>query len=296
MGERKTHLDGIAIVLIVVCCMIWGFQQIAIKSIAAEIPLLIQATIRSVGASLCIWLWMVYKKIPVFKKDGTLLPGILAGFLFALEFLCLYAGLAYTNTSRAIIFLYIAPFVVVSILPFFIKAERLNLLQVMGLLIAFLSVAFMFQEGLTSYQDSYFKGDVLIVGAAFAWGLTTVLVRISKLSSLEPARTIFYQLFFSGIFLIAYCIYANLSLPMHYSNLAIGSILLQTVVVAAISYLVWFWLLRHYLASKVASFGFLTPIFGLIFSILIMHDPLTSRILIALGGVAIGIFLVNRKA
>ena len=293
--DRKTYLDGVALILIVVCCMIWGFQQIAIKAIANEVPFVMQATIRSVGASLCLFLWMLYKKIPIIKADKTFWPALLAGLLFSIEFLALYAGLEYTNTSRAIIFLYIAPFIVVSLLPLFVKSERLNVIQVIGLVIAFSAVAFMFQEGLTNYQDSYLRGDLLVLVAAVAWGLTTVVVRISTLAFIDPARTIFYQLFFSGIFLSIYCLFAGIALPMSFSALAIGSLLLQTVIVAAISYLIWFWLLRNYLVSKVSSFGFLTPIFGLIFSILFMGDPLTMRILLALAGVALGIFLVNRK-
>ncbi len=293
--DRKQYLDGIALVLIVVCCMIWGFQQIAIKAIASEVPLVMQATIRSIGASFCLLLWMLYKKIPIVKSDKTFWPALIAGLLFAIEFLALYAGLEFTNTSRAIIFLYIAPFIVVSLLPLFVKSERLNFIQVAGLVIAFSAVAFMFQEGLTTYKDSYLRGDLLIVVAAVAWGLTTVVVRISTLAFIDPARTIFYQLFFSGIFLSIYCWMTGENVPSRLSNLAIGSLLLQTVVVAAISYLIWFWLLRNYLVSKVSSFGFLTPIFGLIFSILFMGDPLTLRVLIALGGVALGIFLVNRK-
>lgn len=296
VDDRKTYLDGLAIGLIIVCCMIWGIQQIFIKSIANEVPLIMQATIRSVGASVCLLVWMLYKKIPVIKSDKTLLPGAFAGFLFALEFATLYAGLEYTNTSRAIIFLYIAPFIVVSLLPIFIKTERLGFIQVIGLLLAFFAVAFMFQEGLTTYQDSYLKGDLLVLIAAVAWGLTTVAVRISTLAYIDPARTIFYQLFFSGIFLSAYCLMTSISLPATFSIQAIASLFFQTVIVAAISYLIWFWLLRNYLVSKVASFGFLTPIFGLIFSIIFMGDPLTSRVLIALAGVAVGIFLVNRKA
>lgn len=292
---RKTHLDGIALVLIIVCCMIWGFQQIAIKAIAHEISYVMQATLRSIGSSLCIWVWMRYKGIPVFANDKTLVPGIIAGFLFALEFLLLYSGLEFTNTSRAIIFLYLSPFVVAGTLSIFLKSERLNAVQFIGLLIAFLALAFMFQEGLSKYQGTFFKGDLLVVIAAIAWGLTTVVVRLSTLSAIAPERTIFYQLFFSAIFLSGYCLIAQVPLPSRISGLAIGSMALQIVVVAAASYLVWFWLLRHYLATKVASFGFLTPIFGFIFSVLLMGDPLSSRLIIGLIGVALGIFLVNKK-
>jgi drug/metabolite transporter (DMT)-like permease len=293
--ERKNHLDGLAISLIIVCCVLWGFQQIAIKSIANEIPLLMQATIRSIGDSFCIWLLMRYKKFPVFKNDQTVLPGILSVFLFFLEFACLFAGLAYTNTSRGIIFLYLSPFIVASVLPFFIKSERLNKIQTAGLVLAFLGLAFMFQEGFSQFKDTYLKGDILVLMAAVAWGLTTVLVRASKLSPIQPERTIFYQLLFSSVFFVIYCFIADVKLPQTVSPIAIASMFLQTVVIASVSYLTWFWLLRHYQATKVSAFGFLTPIFGLIFSVLLMGDPFSVQLLVGLAGVAAGILLVNRK-
>lgn len=294
--HRKAHLDVWAIVAITACCMIWGYQQIAIKAIMDEVPLLMQLTIRSVLASLCIWGWMFYRGIKPFQNDRTLVPGIIAGALFCIEFLLLYSGLAYTNTSRAITFLYLAPFIVALVLPWFIPAERLNWHQSLGLIGAFCGLAFAFQEGFTETASIFLLGDIAVIGAAFAWAFTTIVVRITTLGQIAPERTIFFQLFFSSLILIGVCVALQIPIPHSLSLKALASLFLQSVIIAAMSYLFWFWLLRHYLATKVSAFSFLTPAFGLLFSILLANDPVDTRLLIALGSIAAGIYLVNRRA
>ena len=154
-GDRKPSLDLQAIILITGCCLIWGYQQIAIQAIADEVSLLMQLTIRSIIASACVWVWMIFKGIQPFQSDRTLMPGMIAGLLFFAEFVLLYSALEYTNTSRAITFLYLAPFIVALVLPIFIPAERLNLLQSSGLLIAFSGLAFAFQDGFSSGPPTF---------------------------------------------------------------------------------------------------------------------------------------------
>ncbi|PLX35127.1 MAG: EamA family transporter, partial [Hyphomicrobiales bacterium] len=112
MSARKQHLDLLAIALLVVLCASWGVQQVIIKLSIADVSPVMQAAIRSSGAGLIIWLWMIARRQPVFQRDGTLWWGLGAGLLFGLEFLLLYWGLTFTHASRAVIFLYLSPFVV----------------------------------------------------------------------------------------------------------------------------------------------------------------------------------------
>jgi hypothetical protein len=80
--DRKPSLDVQAIILITGCCLIWGYQQIAIQAIADEVPLLMQLTIRSIIASACVWAWMAFKGIRPFQPDRTFIPGLIAGLLY----------------------------------------------------------------------------------------------------------------------------------------------------------------------------------------------------------------------
>jgi drug/metabolite transporter (DMT)-like permease len=295
IDDRKPSLDLQAIILITGCCLIWGYQQIAIQAIADEVPLLMQLTIRSIIASACVWAWMVFKGIRPFEPDRTLIPGVVAGLLFFAEFVLLYSALEHTNTSRAITFLYLAPFIVALVLPIFIPAERLNWIQSCGLLIAFAGLAFAFHDGFSSSAAHFWLGDIAVIGAAAAWAFTTIVVRTTTLGQIQPERTLFFQLFFSSIALIGLCITYGIPLPDTFSIKAMASLFLQSVIIAAASYLFWFWLLRHYLASKVSAFSFLTPMFGLLFGFFLAGDPINSSLIAAFISIVLGIYLVNRR-
>ena len=78
--------------------------------------------------------------------------------------------------------------------------------------------------------------------------------------------------------------------------LAWAALLFQVVIVTFASYLLWFWLVRHYPATRLSSFTMLTPVFGLLLGAVLLAEPVTARLLIALATVAAGIYLVNRKA
>src|SRR3569832_780010 len=129
MTERKTHLDSLAISILLACCAFWGLQQILIKTTVTEVPPLWQASLRFAGATLLLWAWCRARNIPLMTRDGSLAPGILAVLLFAGEFTCIYLGLRDTTASRLTVFLYTSPFIVVLLLPRWVPSERLRTIQ-----------------------------------------------------------------------------------------------------------------------------------------------------------------------
>src|SRR6187402_3369775 len=185
MIQRKQHLDTLAVSLLLACCLFWGFQQILIKTTVAEVPPLWQAALRFAGATALLWFWCVWRKVDLFSRDGTLKPGLLAGALFAAEFSCIYLGLRDTTASRLTVFLYTSPFVVALLLPRLVPAERLRPVQWAGLVIAFGGVAVAFAEGFTTTHagPNQLRGDVLALAAGTLWGLTTLVIRASKMAT-----------------------------------------------------------------------------------------------------------------
>ena len=297
MAERKQHLDALAISLLLVCCLFWGFQQTLIKTTVSEVPPLWQASIRFIGATALLWLWCVVRGVKLFSRDGTLKAGLLAGALFAGEFSCIYLGLRDTTASRLTVFLYTSPFVVALLLPRFVASERLRGVQWIGLVIAFAAVALAFAEGFLSSTTTprQLRGDVMALAAGTLWGLTTLVIRASAMATASAEKTLFYQVAVtaSAAPLLSLALGEHWSLS--YSPDAWGSIGLQTVIGAFASYPTWMWLLRHYLATQMSSFTFLTPVFALMFGVLLLNEPLTLQLILALCGVAIGIVLVNRR-
>lgn len=295
--ERKTHLDTLAVTLLVVCCAFWGFQQILIKVAVAEVPPLWQATLRFWGATLLLWMWCVARGAPLFHRDGTLGAGLLAGLLFAGEFAFIYLGLQFTSASRLTVFLYTSPFVVALLLPRVVPGETLRRIQWVGLVIAFAAVALAFSEGFrqASPVAGQWRGDAMGLAAGILWGLTTLTIRASRMATASAEKTLFYQVAVTAV--VAPLVSLALGEPwrLDYSAQAWGSIALQTVVGAFASYLTWMWMLRHYPATQMSTFTFLTPVFALAFGVLLLGEPLTLKLMLALAGVAAGIVLVSRR-
>ena len=294
---RKPHLDTLAITLLVLCCAFWGFQQILIKSTVDEIPPLWQASLRMAGATLLLWLWCQLRGVRLFTRDGTFKCGLLAGLLFAGEFSFIYLGLQHTSASRLTVFLYTSPFVVALLLPRLVPSETLKRMQWIGLTIAFAAVAIAFSEGFlhSSPVAGQWKGDAMGLAAGILWGLTTLTIRSTTLSNASAEKTLFYQVGVTALVAPLLSLALGETWSLSYSTQAWGSLGLQTAVGAFASYLTWMWLLRHYPATQMSSFTFLTPVFALVFGVLLLGEHLTLQLTLALVGVAVGIVLVNRR-
>ena len=289
------HLSVTAMAILVVLCASWGLQQVAIKVALPGVSPLAQAGIRSVGATLLICLWMMARGISLWDRDGTLWVGIAAGLLFSAEFLLIYWGLEFTNASRAVIFLYLSPFVVALGVHLWVPGERLVAVQVLGLVAAFVGIVLAFGESLTIPDRKVLMGDSMLVGAAVLWGATTVLIKASSLATIAPSKTLLYQLGVSALVLPLGSFALGEKGIRNLTPLIVGSLAYQTVWVAFATYLMWFWLVRHYPASRLASFTFLAPLFGVIAGGVLLQEPLTPVLLVALALVGTGIYLVNRR-
>jgi drug/metabolite transporter (DMT)-like permease len=295
--HRKSHLDTLAVTSLLVCCFLWGLNQVAAKAAMPEVPPLWQAASRSLGGAVLVWLWARWRGIELFKTDATLRGGLLAGALFAAEFICIFIGLQFTTASRMVVFIYISPFIVALGMPFIAKAETLSRQQIAGLLIAFAGVTWAFAEGFTKPAAGQHQliGDALGVLAGVLWGATTLAIRGTKLSTAPAEKTLLYQLAISGLILAACALIAGSPVPSSLSTLAWSSMAFQIVIVTAFSYVVWFWLIKTYPATRLASFTLLTPVFGLLLGSALLGEPITPRLIVAVVTVAAGILLVNRR-
>jgi drug/metabolite transporter (DMT)-like permease len=289
---RKDHLDALAVGILLMCCMFWGFQQVLVKATVAEVPPVFQSAVRGVGATLLLWLWCQWRGVRLFERDGSLWAGLLVGCLFAVEFAFIYIGLQHTSASRLTVFLYTSPFWVAALLPWFIRTERLRPVQWLGMACAFAAVVFALREG---FGGGGATGDLMGLAAGALWGLTTVAIRAANLTRLAAEKLLFYQLAVSTVVLLLLSNGMGEPWGGHWSGFAIGSVAVQTVIGAFASYLAWMWMLGHYPATKISAFVFLTPLFALLFGMLWLGEAVTLTLILSLTLVAVGIVLVNRK-
>jgi drug/metabolite transporter (DMT)-like permease len=296
MKNERLPVDAPAVALMLVLCMTWGFNQVTIKFAAEGISLVLQAALRSGIAALLLLFWARLRGIALFRSDGTLAAGLLAGFLFAAEFGLIHAGLKVTTASRMIVFIYLAPCFTALGLAWFTPGERLRPLQWGGIALAFAGIFAAFGEGFFSAHGDTAVGDACGIIAAGLWGATTVAIRASRLNNAPPAKTLFYQLAFAALTLPLVSLLLGESGVTALTPKVVASLAFQGVLVAFASYLTWFWLLSRYLATRLSVFSFVTPLFGVGFGVLLLHDPVSPAFLAAALLVGAGIALVNLRA
>ena len=274
---------------------LWGFQQVTIKAIAADVSLVMQAAIRSIAATLLLLAWARMRGIALFSRDGTLWPGLFAGLLFAVEFVFIYAGLEHTNASRMSVFIYLAPPLTAIGLHFLVRGERLAGWQWVGVAVAFAGIVLAFGEGFLAGRSTVL-GDACGIAGAVLGAATTVAIRATRLSQASATKTLFYQLGISALILPV----ASIALGEHgvvdVNGLVLASLAYQGALVAFATYLAWFWLLTRYLAGRLSVLSFLTPMFGVMAGVLLLSEPLTGTFVLAAALVAAGIFLVNLRS
>ncbi len=287
-------LDALAAAAVVMLCFSWGFNQVSMKLAIHDIPPLIQATIRSVGASLIVAGWCRLRGIRLFASDGSLVPGLIAGALFGAEFILIYQGLVYTTATRGTLFIYLAPFFVVLGARVFLPADRFRLPQWLGLLLSFAGMIVAFGLPTPALDPRQTLGDVMIVGAALLWASTTLIIKASALNRVSAEKTMLYQLVVSAPMMALAAYLLGQHIPHAPSAVAIGALAYQTFWVVSVTFVIWYALIVRYSASRLSAFTFLAPLFGVAAGHLVLGEPLTPAFAAAVALVAGGLILVNR--
>jgi len=287
-------LDTLAAAIVVVLCLSWGFNQVATKLALHDIPPLTQAAVRSAVAALLIAGWCRLRGMALLKRDGTLWCGLAAGLLFAAEFILIYQGLVYTTATRAVLFIYLAPFFVVLGSRIVLPADRFGAAQWLGLGLSFAGMLIAFGVPTPALDPRQLIGDVMMVGAAVFWAATTLIIKASSLTRVSAEKVMLYQLIVSAPVIAAAALVFSERITHAPSALALGSLVYQTVWVVSVTFVVWFALIARYSASRLSAFTFLTPLFGVAAGHLVLGEPLTPAFAAAVAMVAAGLVLVNR--
>ncbi|MFL6813066.1 MAG: DMT family transporter, partial [Bradyrhizobium sp.] len=284
-----------AIALMLMLCLSWGFNQIAVKLALPDVPPMLQALIRSAGALPVMLFAGWLRGVKFFERDGSLIPGLLAGTLFGIEFVLIFTGLVFTSASRAAVFLYTAPFFV-ALGSYQFLGERLSMLQWGGLGLSFAGVALAIGVPQPNVDSHVLLGDLMIVGGAALWAATTLVAKGTRLRFAAPEKALGYQVATSiPILGLAAWLFGE-TIPHTPSPLSLGLMAFQAIWVVGTTFTLWFALVKTYSASKLSAFTFITPLFGVVGSYFIMHDTLNLTFGAAAVLVIAGLFLVNRPS
>jgi len=291
--ESKEYLDSKAILAILILTLLWGFNYSAIKYSNQGISPVFASALRSLIASICGAIYCLRKGEKLFHTDIRLFHGIVVGLLFGLEFACIYFGMLYTDSARSVVFVFLSPFVVAVGAHFFLKGDRLTLLKTLGLMTAFVGILFVFYGKPKTAKPNMLIGDLLEITAGILWGATTLYIKRFMAGKVQPIHTFLYQLFFSIPILFGVSLILEPNWIYRIDPLILTSIFYQSVIVAFISYFIWFKLIHQYSVSRLSAFTFFTPIFGVLSGILFLGEEFTFSLMVGLPMVSVGIFVVN---
>jgi drug/metabolite transporter (DMT)-like permease len=286
-------LSAGAIALMLMLCLIWGFNQVAVKLVLPDVPPMLQALIRSVGALPVLLIIGWWRGVKFFQRDGTLWPGLVAGIIFGIEFVLIYRGLLLTSASRAVVFLYTAPFFV-ALGSYSFLGERLRASQWGGLALSFAGVALAIGVPQANVDADVLLGDLLIVAGGALWAATTLLIKATALLKAPAEKGLGYQVAIS-IPILGFAAWISGERLTHMPGpLSLSLLAYQSFWVVGLTFLLWFALIKTYSASKLSAFTFITPLFGVVASYFILHDTLTITFGVAALLVIAGLYLVNR--
>jgi drug/metabolite transporter (DMT)-like permease len=292
--QRKDRIDALGGGLLVLFSLITGLNQALIKIVNQGLQPIFQAGLRSAAGFVLVLLFAVVMKRRLNVRDGSLLPGIVCGLLFAGEFILLFQALDYTSVSRASVFFYTMPFWVAIFAHFLFPGERLSVVRVTGLVLAMAGVAWALLHNAAPASEHALWGDLACLAASFFWAGIVLVVRTTHLSRSCPEQQLLYQLCVSALVLLPLALV--MGEPVRDFTPQIAAVFgFQVIAVVCFTFLGWFWVLSIYPASDMASFGFLAPVFGVMFGWLLLGETLSRNIVGALVLVSVGIVLINRK-
>jgi drug/metabolite transporter (DMT)-like permease len=292
----RAQLQWQPIAVLLTIAMIWGSNMAFVKLATPDIAPLFMAGIRSLVAAGCLFIWMSFRGMAFFPSRLIVLHGIVAGLLFGAEFGIMFVGLKYTLASRGYVILYVAPFVAALGAHFFLVDDRFNRWKAIGLVLAFGGLVVLFLKNLGTLSFEALPGDILFLIAGILWGSTTVYIKKYLAERADPLQILFYQLFFSAPFLIVLSLALENPMVSGFSLLTAFSLFYQCIIVAFLSYLVWFVMVTRYPVSLLHAFSFFTPVFGVIFSgVLILGEAISPNLILALIMVSLGMILANYR-
>ncbi|MDQ7727839.1 DMT family transporter [Halomonas sp. SpR8] len=290
--QRKS-VDATAASLMLLFCLVLGFQQVAIKGVAEDISPVVQIALRSAIAGCLVGLLAYWRGIRWADVGLHWGPGLLVGLGFAAEFVFVAWGLTYTLASHMSVFLYTAPIFAALGLHLWVPGEQLSPRQWWGVGLAFLGMVIaMAPSG--AYSIDILIGDALGLLAGFSWAATTVVIRKTSLSEAPAELTLSYQLSVTALLLLPVAALSGQLMSAQFTSMAVASLAFQALIISFAALMLWFTLLRRYRASQLGVFSFLGPLFGVLFGTLLLNEPLSINFLIGGGVILVGIVLVTR--
>ena len=274
-------------------CMLFGSNAVAIKAGMSEMGVFFLAGTRFTIASVVLLTWARLTRRAFRINKTQTKQMILLSAVFLVQVSLFYFGISKTNASRATLIVNLQPFFVLFLAHFFIPGDNITIRKLVGILLAFLGVAFVFMEKKGTTAE-FQAGDLIMLVVAVLWAVNAIYTKkiISAYSAFQIA--VYPMLFAIPFFFLESFLWD----PVFLSRLnftVVASLAYQSLVTASFGFIAWNSMLKIYGAFSLHTFVFIIPVSGVVFGGLILGEPVTYKLLIALSLIAIGLLFVHLK-
>jgi drug/metabolite transporter (DMT)-like permease len=274
-------------------CILFGSNAVAVKLAFAGMGVFTTATIRFGIATAVIFLWARFTGQSFTLKKGQIYQVLIYSSLFTIQLSLFYLGLSKSNASRGTLLANLVPFFILFLAHFFVPGDRFTKRKFLGILLGFSGVVFMFWDNRGVTAD-YRVGDGIILCATFVWACGAVYVK-RIINAYSPFQIVLYSMMFSvPFFFFAALLWDNVMVT-HLGAKVIGAMFYQSLVTASFGFVAWNTMLKKYGTVSLHSFVFIMPIAGVALGGLLLGEPITLKILLALVFITSGILVVHWK-
>ena len=279
-------------VLLTLLALIWASAFFNIKIATYYYGPLTIAFLRIFLGAIRVILLCYLKKIKIeaFSKDWYWFAAIGVINLVIPFFLIAY-GVKNTQSNLAAILMASTPLTAATLALFFTKNEKINLIKSIGVLVGFSGIIFLFSDNILINENNIFSAVLILFGSCFyvVGGLLTLKISNKENENVTASILIWGTLVLFPISLLVEQPW-NLS-PRLDSTI---SLIYLGIFSTGIAWLLRFYILKHNGLVFQAQVAYLIPIFGVILGYLILNEVITSKVIISLIVVIIGIYIVKR--
>jgi drug/metabolite transporter (DMT)-like permease len=289
-NEELTFAAGVFTVFL---CILFGSNAVAIKITFSGLGVFTSAAIRFSVAAIAIFIWAKITGRNMALKKGQLHQVLIFSALFTIQLSFFYLGLSKTNASRGTLLVNLLPFFILFLAHFFIAGDRITKRKFFGILLGFTGVVFMFIDE-QSLSDGFRTGDLIVLLAVLIWSCSTVYLK-RVIGTFSPFQIVLYSTLFSVPFLLIEALLWDDVMVFHLDGPVIGALLYQSLVTASFGFVAWNTLLKKYGAVSLHAFVFIMPITGVSLGGLVLGEPITLKLWLALVFIVSGILVVHWK-
>lgn len=291
--KESTHspLSLQASVMAIFLCVLFGANAVAIKFSMMGLGTFTAAAVRFSIAVVAIFLWTRFTHQSIRFRKGQAHQLLIISVLFAAQISLFYVGLSKTFASRGVLIVNLVPFLVLLLSHFFTQDDRITPGKLSGILMGFSGILFLFLQK-SDISDALRTGDIIIFCATLLWACSGVYTK-KIIQNYRPFQMVFYPLLFAVPLLYICAFLFDKPMMNAPGGGVLAAILYQGLITGSFGFVAWNVLLQRYGAVSLHTFIFIMPVVGVLLSGLMLKEPITGNILIALAFIGTGIFVTQ---